>query len=147
MMNQTTKNAWLKKDNLTPQEMEARKRITKKLFRFVLLPVFVLVIVLMVAVAPKDAPPKTQEQIRKELIEKQFDKWDGAHIKLKQLVKRSMNDPKSFENVQTRYNDNGDHLILHMVFRGKNAFGGVVTHRAYAEADINTGEILSIEIK
>jgi len=81
--------------------------------------------------------PKTQEEIRKEQIEEHFSAWDGSHIGLTKLIKKSMNDPKSYEHVETRYVDQGDHLIVITTFRGKNAFGGVVKNSVMATVDLN----------
>jgi len=79
-----------------------------------------------------------------ERIEAQFSVWDGAHIKLKDLVKTSMNDPKSFEHVESRYvlNANGN-LTVSMQYRGKNGFGGVVPGVVVAECDID-GNVIKI---
>ena len=59
--------------------------------------------------------------------------WDGSHREFELLVKRHMNDPDSFEHVSTRVtpvqSDTGRHTII-MEFRGRNAFGGVVTNTA-----------------
>lgn len=91
--------------------------------------------------------PKTAEELRKELVEKHFSAWDGSHIGLTRVIKDSMNDPKSYEHVETRYSDKGDHLIVSTTFRGKNAFGGVVKNTVVAKVDLegNVIEILSQE--
>jgi len=56
-----------------------------------------------------------------------------------------MNDPSSFEHVDTQYRDDGETLFLLMTFRGKNAFGGMVVNTVTAVADTNTGAILSVQ--
>jgi hypothetical protein len=91
----------------------------------------------------KPATPKTQEQIRLERIERGFSAWNGSHIALTRLVKDSMNDPKSFEHVETRYGDRGDYLIVNMQFRGKNAFGGTVLNYVKAKCSLD-GQVLEI---
>jgi len=87
--------------------------------------------------------PKTPEQLRTEQIEKEFSAWDGSHRGLTEVIKKSMNDPKSYEHVETRYIDKGDHLIVTTEFRGKNAFGGVVKNSVIAKVDLN-GNVLEI---
>ena len=90
---------------------------------------------------------KTEEELRKELVEKHFSAWDGSHRGLTRVIKDSMNDPKSYEHVETRYGDKGDYLIVSTTFRGKNAFGGVVKNTIVAKVDLegNVIEILSQE--
>ena len=87
--------------------------------------------------------PKTQEEIRKEKIEKHFSAWDGSHRGLTKLIKKSMNDPDSYKHVETVYWDKGDHLVVKTTFRGKNAFGGVVKNWIMAKVDLN-GNVIEV---
>jgi len=82
-------------------------------------------------------------RIRKELVEKQFSAWDGSHRGLTKAIKESMNDPSSYDHVETRYLDRGDHLIVTTIFRGKNAFGGVVKNSVTAKVDLN-GNVIEV---
>jgi len=94
----------------------------------------------------EEAEKKKQEaeaSARKEMIEKQFSSWDGAHIKLSRLIKDSMNDPDSYEHAETKYWDMKDHLIVITKFRGKNAFGGVVKNTVKAKVSLD-GENIEI---
>ncbi len=84
-----------------------------------------------------------EAKARTEMIEKQFSVWDGSHIKLTRLIKDSMNDPDSYEHVETKYLDMKDYLIINTTFRGKNAFGGVVKNTVKAKVSLD-GE--SVEI-
>jgi hypothetical protein len=86
---------------------------------------------------------ESEANARTEMIEKQFSAWDGSHIKLTRLIKDSMNDPDSYEHVETKYWDMEDHLIVSTTFRGKNAFGGVVKNTVKAKVSLD-GE--SVEI-
>ena len=86
---------------------------------------------------------KTAAEIRQENIQKLFSAWDGSNINLVVYVKQNMNDPKSFEHVETLYKDLGDKIMVSMEFRGKNAFGGVVKNKVIASIDIN-GNILEV---
>lgn len=91
----------------------------------------------------KPSTPKTQEEIRKEQIEKQFSAWDGSHPGLTTLIKKTMNDPDSYKHVETVHWDKGDHLVVKTTFRGKNAFGGVVTNWVMAKVDLN-GNVIEV---
>ena len=95
---------------------------------------------------PKVSEPvqPTGEEIAKayvKWIENQFSPWDGSHIDLVKLVKENMNDPKSFEHVETRYSDEKDGILIIMKFRGNNAFGGKVLNYVTAKADYKTNTI------
>jgi hypothetical protein len=94
----------------------------------------------------EEAEKKRQEEAaanRKEIIEKQFSAWDGAHINLTSVIREGMHDPKSFEHVETGYWDMGDHLVVQTTFRGKNAFGGVVKNTVKAKVSLD-GDVLEI---
>jgi hypothetical protein len=54
-----------------------------------------------------------------------------------------MNDPDSYKHVETVYSDMGDYLVVRTTFRGKNAFGGVVTNWIKAKVDLN-GNVISV---
>jgi hypothetical protein len=88
------------------------------------------------------AEAKRKEE-RKERIESGFSAWDGSHRGLTKFIKASMNDPKSYDHVETVYWDQGDHLIVRTTFRGKNAFGGVVANWVKAKVDLD-GNVLAI---
>lgn len=90
--------------------------------------------------------PKTPEQVRKERIEKNFSAWDGSHTGLTQIIKKSMNDPNSYDHEETVYWDKGDYLLVKTTFRGKNAFGGVVKNSVMAKVDLN-GNVIEIITK
>lgn len=80
---------------------------------------------------------------RAELVEKQFSAWDGSHINLEKVIKAGMNDPDSYKHVKTTYTDLGENLIVRTTFRGKNAFGGVVTNTIMASVDVN-GNVIKL---
>lgn len=90
------------------------------------------------------AKPLTAAEQREQLVLAQFSKWDGSHRGLVELVQRQMNDADSFEHVETRYWDRGDHLFLRMTFRGTNVFGAKVLNEVAATVDMN-GKVLSLE--
>jgi len=88
------------------------------------------------------AEAKKKEQ-RKERVEKGFSGWDGSHIALTRLIKESMNDPDSFDHVETVWWDQGDYLIVRTKFRGKNAFGGLVLNWVKPKLDLD-GNVLEV---
>lgn len=84
-----------------------------------------------------------QQITREEKIQNQFSLWDGSHRNLEKLIKKTMNDPKSYKHVETVYWDKGDHLIIKTTFRGKNVFGGMVINWVTAKVDYD-GNVMSI---
>lgn len=54
-----------------------------------------------------------------------------------------MNDPSSYEHIETKYSDKGDHLVGSSSFRGKNSFGVLVKNTVVVKADIQ-GNVLEI---
>lgn len=85
------------------------------------------------------------DQQRKKLIEQQFSPWDGSHVKLTQVIKESMNNPKSYEHVKTVYIDMKDYIIVTTTFRGTNAFDAVVTNTVKAKVSIDGENIQILE--
>jgi len=64
-----------------------------------------------------------------------FNPWDGSHKQLVESVKNQMNDPDSFKHAKTLTYVLGKKTVVQMEFRGKNAFGGVITETALATVD------------
>ncbi|MEX1027384.1 MAG: DUF4190 domain-containing protein [Candidatus Paceibacterota bacterium] len=90
-----------------------------------------------------ESPPKVKT--REEVLQPGFSMWDGSHKKLTTAIKDSMNDPSSYEHVETVYHDLGDYLIVKTTFRGKNAFGGVVKNWVKARVSVDGSVIQIIE--
>ena len=80
---------------------------------------------------------------RQQKIQMMFSAWDGSHSGLKRLVKSNMNDPSSFDHVETNYSDKGSYILVQMRFRGNNSFGAKVLNIVTAKVDLD-GNILSI---
>ena len=90
---------------------------------------------------------KSVEQIRDEQVQELFFA-DGQNYQVVQAVKKSMNDPDSFEHIETRHVDNGTgDVAVTMMFRGKNAFGGKVINRAVAMVSPESGAVTSLAIE
>lgn len=85
-------------------------------------------------------------------VKKQFG-WRGQHFDLEYLIEKSMNDPDSYEHIETHYRvvkyptnkNEPPFLLVTTKFRGKNAFGAKVTQQLTAKVDANTGTILKVE--
>ncbi|MFW7523692.1 hypothetical protein ACODM8_06040 [Vibrio ostreicida] len=86
---------------------------------------------------------KLVAQKRKEQIEQQFSAWDGSHRNLERMIKKAMNDPDSYEHDETVYWDKGSYLIVKTVYRGKNAFGGIVRNFVKVKVSLD-GQILQV---
>lgn len=82
---------------------------------------------------------------RQKKIEDQFSAWDGSHIKLEFAIKKQMNDPKSYEHVETAYYEENGVLVIRTKFRGANAFGALVLTTALATATIEDGTVLTLD--
>ena len=59
-------------------------------------------------------------------------------------IKRMMNDPDSYEHIETNWEDKGSYILLETSIRGTNPYGAkiVKTYRAKATID---GQILEIK--
>lgn len=90
---------------------------------------------------------KSVEQIRDEQVQELFFA-DGQNYQVVQAVKKSMNDPDSFEHIETKHVDNGSgDVAITMMFRGKNAFGGKIVNRAVAMVSPESGAVTSLAIE
>ncbi len=83
---------------------------------------------------------KDPRQIR---IERGFSAWDGPHLRLTRMVKAQLRDPKSFEHIETKFSDEGDHLLVYMSYRARNGFGGMTTGRAIAKCSLD-GSVIEV---
>ena len=92
---------------------------------------------------PEQQKINNEKQERKNKIQMQFSSWDGSHSKLKRLVKDAINDPSSFDHVNTTYEDKGTYILVQMSFRGTNSFGAKVLNSVTAKVDLD-GNILSV---
>jgi hypothetical protein len=65
----------------------------------------------------------------------QFSAWNGSHRNVEAAIKASMNNPDSYQHVETRFTETPDGAIIYSKFRGTNAFGGIITTMAVATVD------------
>lgn len=91
---------------------------------------------------------KEEEEKLKKQIATLFSGWDGSNIMATRIIKEAMNDPKSYEHIETKYvfNKKKKTITVRQEFRGRNGFGGMVRNVCVGEQDIATGMFLSIEI-
>lgn len=82
---------------------------------------------------------------REKRIEEQFSGWDGSHRNFERMIKNAMNDPDSYEHVETRYRDMGKTIRVYCTFRGKNAFGGIVKNTKVADFDLDGNFVREIQ--
>ena len=87
-----------------------------------------------------------QQKIAKQVaykswVEGQFSLWDGSNTYLVDLIKKNLNDDKSFKHVETTYSDKGTYLIVKMTYRASNAFGATILQNVTAKADYKTNTI------
>ena len=88
-------------------------------------------------IVPSDNPPEpklTHEQIHDSWVKSQFSEWDGSNVALVDLVKQNLNDPKSFEHVDTSYIRQNDDLLITMQYRANNIYGAKVLSKVTALA-------------
>lgn len=117
------------------------EKLTGKEIVLILIGMLVLSSIFAYFMSP--SKPVSPEEARKELIKKEFSAWDGSHFKLEEYIKKSMNDPNSYEHIETRYWDRGEFLVVQTTFRGKNAFGGVVKNSIKAKVGLD-GSIMEV---
>lgn len=86
-----------------------------------------------------------KNEIKKIRVKEQFSSWNGSHKNLEKYIKASMNNPKSYEHVETRYQIKDNTVMIYTKFRGTNAFNAVVTNEAVAIADLD-GNLLDVKI-
>ena len=88
--------------------------------------------------------PLTVEETKQKLIADQFSPVDGTHYYLEKMVVDNLNDPDSFEHIETRHSVNEDHMLIQMDYRARNGFNALIRKQVVAKADLQTGMILEI---
>jgi len=91
--------------------------------------------------APKTvAVPMTPAQIREQQIQAALNRGEPQLVA---YIKSSMGDPDSFELVDGRYVDGGDHITLVMTYRGRNGFNALRRESVGATFDLQ-GNLTSV---
>jgi tetratricopeptide (TPR) repeat protein len=91
----------------------------------------------------KQLAEQQAKEAREKKVQGQFSSLSGAHRIFERLIKASMNDPDSYEHVETRYIDKGEYVRVFATFRGKNAFGGIIIDTATADFSLS-GDLLRV---
>ncbi|GAB0151077.1 hypothetical protein [Marinobacterium sp. BA1] len=92
---------------------------------------------------PKPKKVLTPAEQRAKDIRRQFSAWDGSHRNLEALIQDSLHDPDSYDHVETRYSDKGDHLMVALKYRAVNGFGAKRLYQAIAKVGLD-GTIISV---
>lgn len=86
---------------------------------------------------------KTQDKVRDARVQKQFSSWDGSHQGVAKYIKQSLRDPKSFEHVDTQFDDRVINLVVTTTYWYKDAAGQKVKGSITAKVDLD-GNILEV---
>lgn len=88
---------------------------------------------------------KTPQETREDLIYSKFYARPphGFHAPLVDLVSRNLNNPKSFDHLETFVIEKDSTILIKMDFTAENGFGGSVRESVTVEADFY-GNILTI---
>ncbi len=105
----------------------------------------IIVSIIVYTCSGDDEPERvlTKQEIRKNKLSTQFNGLDGSHINVTEKIKSSLNDPKSYEHIQTTYMDLDSSLVITTTFTAKNGFGGVIKQEVVVSVD-TLGNILEI---
>jgi hypothetical protein len=110
-----------------------RSGMKKKWFYYIASGAIVALVV--VIISNLTAAHRTREEIKNDLIERQFSTWDGSHKNLAHYIKQKMNDPDSYEHIETKYSVYDTFIVVTTKFRGKNLFGAKVINEIQAQVD------------
>jgi hypothetical protein len=114
------------------------KKLTKN--QIIILLSIVLFGIIMIVQQENETPAGK----RKKEIASQFSPFNGECYKLTELIKSNMNDPNSYENLETKFWDIDTAILVNQSYTGKNKFGGRV--RGFVKAIVsNSGEVEIIE--
>lgn len=140
----------------TPEQQIKLKKIAKVLWIFVGI-IFSILAITYLSVETTQEPTKQETAIPKlsqfkqdsikhiNHILSQFDKYTGEHYNSVEAIKGTMNNPASFELVETRYLDfANDGIRVIIKFRGTNIYGGVVTQKCVVLVD-TAGNVTDIK--
>lgn len=80
-------------------------------------------------------------QLRKDAVQRAINQGE---VNLMAYIKANMHDPDSFDLVDDRAIDAGDHITMVMTYRGRNGFNALRTERVAATFDMQ-GNITSVQ--
>jgi len=142
-----THSEWSK---LTPDQQK-KLIATGQAPNFLKVPVIIIGVVLLLifilmmksCLTPEPEKKLTAQEKHKQKVEALFSGWNGSHKKLEKMIKQNLNDPSSYEHVQTLYWDEQDSVIVKTTIRAKNGFGAIMTTSYRAVSDLQ-GNLRSI---
>lgn len=82
-------------------------------------------------------------EISKTQFEKHLSNWDGSLPSLVSFTKENLNNPNSFEHVETGYSIKEDYVKVRMIYRARNSFNALVKGSITAKVD-GAGNLLDI---
>jgi DNA-directed RNA polymerase subunit RPC12/RpoP len=139
----------LAKADISPNEVVSRKSKSKL---GMLALIFLALVVIFPFIVPDSNPvgADTDTTAAKTTIdpnapENFFSGWNGSNKELVDLVKSTMNDPDSFEHVETRFSDKGNSLSILMTYRGKNGFNATITNSVSADLNKATRQLSNLQ--
>lgn len=107
---------------------------------------FFVLFIIGASIAAYSSDENTNLTPREQKVQAQFSPWDGSHYALTTMIKKAMNDPDSFQHIETRVFKNGqDKIIVIEQYRGKNGFGAMVKGFVKAKFDLEGNLIEIIE--
>jgi hypothetical protein len=90
-------------------------------------------------------PVVTKDSMKEAWLKNNFSAWDGSNRDLVKLVKKSLNDPGSFEHEETTFDKSNDEFIrVKMVYRAKNSFGALILQNIVVKINYETKEMTVI---
>lgn len=100
----------------------------------ILISVFIIILGIFLSEEYKSPESKKIEQTKTLTEEEKMANQANKCAKhLTKLIKISMNDPKSYEHIDTVYFYYDNHILISTKFRGKNAFGAIVFNEIKAQ--------------
>jgi hypothetical protein len=85
----------------------------------------------------------TQDNVRDVRVQKQFSSWDGSHLGVAKYIKQSLRDPRSFEHIDTQFDDRVVNLVVTTTYWYKDPAGQRVKGSIKAKVDLD-GNILEV---
>jgi hypothetical protein len=112
------------------QALAKKKSLGEIIFiAFCVLVVILITVNAFIEEPEKEPVIKTAMQLKEEHLARVFSSWDGSSSTVVDLVKATLNDPESFEHLNTNYIQTGSdeehrEYLVTMEFTAKNGFGG-----------------------
>jgi len=102
-----------------------------------------IIIGILFLLTPADDGPDPDSPEAK--ISSQFHPWDSRHLALEDLVVDNLNDPNSFDHLESRYthNESEQTIRVRMEYTASNRLGGTVRGTAIAVFDYD-GDVVDI---